>query len=99
MFFWKLVWTRTQEKGAVTPQEPGPDSSVSVQESLAWVDGGLLQGATECGSDAWELFKKVTIIFNTSSIVWHQVTQQGGTTAPSPHPPTPCPAPINSKLD
>ena len=41
-----LVYTRTQEKGAVTPQETDPDLPVSVQESLveAWVDGGLLQG-------------------------------------------------------
>ena len=40
-----LVHTRTQEKGAVTPQEPDPDLPVSVQESLeeAWVGGGLLQ--------------------------------------------------------
>ena len=39
--------TRTQEKGAVTPQETNPDLPVSVQESLAeaWVGGGgLLQG-------------------------------------------------------
>ena len=28
-----LVCTRTQEKGAVTPQETEPDSPVSVQES------------------------------------------------------------------
>ena len=41
-----LARTRTQEKGAVTPQETDPDLSVSVQESLAeaWVSGGLLQG-------------------------------------------------------
>ena len=40
------VPTRTQEKGAVTPQETDPDLPVSVQESLveAWVGGGLLQG-------------------------------------------------------
>ena len=40
-----LVHTRTQETGAVTPQEIDPDLPVSVQESLveAWVDGGLLQ--------------------------------------------------------
>ena len=39
----KLV-PRTQEKGAVTLQEPEPDLPVSVQESLAeaWVDSGLL---------------------------------------------------------
>ena len=32
--------TRTQEKGAVTPQEADPDLPVSVQESLAeaWVN-------------------------------------------------------------
>ena len=41
-----LVPTRTQEKGAVTPQETDPDLPVSVQESLAeaWIGGGLLQG-------------------------------------------------------
>ena len=46
-----LVCTRTQEKGAVTPQETDPDLPVSVQESPAevWVGGGLLQGwGTEC---------------------------------------------------
>ena len=46
-----LVHTRTQEKGAVTPQETDPDFPVSVQESPveAWVSGGLLQGrGTEC---------------------------------------------------
>ena len=41
-----LVHTRTQEKGAVTPQETEPGLPVSVQESLveAWVCGGLQQG-------------------------------------------------------
>ena len=41
----KLVCTRTQEKGAVTPQETDPDLPVSVQESPveAWAGGGLLQ--------------------------------------------------------
>ena len=42
----KPVCTRTQERGAVTPQEVEPDLPVSVQESLVepWVDSGLLQG-------------------------------------------------------
>ena len=42
----KLVHTRTQEKGAVTPQETDPDLPMSVQESPVevWVGGGLLQG-------------------------------------------------------
>ena len=41
-----LVHTRTQEKGAETPQETDPDLPVSVQESPAEarVGGGLLQG-------------------------------------------------------
>ena len=41
-----LVCTRTQEKGAVTPQETDPDLPVRVQESPAeaWVSGGLPQG-------------------------------------------------------
>ena len=40
-----LVHTRTQEKGAVIPQETDP-LAVSVQESPeeAWVGRGLLQG-------------------------------------------------------
>ena len=41
-----LVCTRTQEKGAVIPQETDPDMPMSVQESLAeaWVGGGLPPG-------------------------------------------------------
>ena len=41
-----LVYARTQEKGAVTPQKTDPDSSVSVQEYPVevWFGGGLLQG-------------------------------------------------------
>ena len=40
-----LVCAKTQEKGAVTPQETDPDFPVSIQESPAeaWVNGGLLQ--------------------------------------------------------
>ena len=41
-----FVCTRTQEKGAGTPQETDPDLPVSVQNSPveAWVNSGLLQG-------------------------------------------------------
>ena len=42
----------------------------------------------EC-SRAWDLLKEVTVIFITSTIVWPQVKQQRGNTAP----------PINRKLD
>ena len=48
-----LMHTRTQEKGAVTPEETDPDLPVSVQPCPveAWVGGGLLQaGGTECSS-------------------------------------------------
>ena len=42
----KLVRTKTQEKGAVTPQETDPDLPVTIQVCLAevWVQNGLLQG-------------------------------------------------------
>ena len=45
-----IVWTTTQKKGAVTPQETDPDLPVKVQESLveAWVGSGLLQGWGHC---------------------------------------------------
>ena len=41
-----FVHTRSQEKGAVFPQEIQPDLLVSVQKFLAeaWVDSGLLWG-------------------------------------------------------
>ena len=77
----------------MTPQETDPDLPMSVQESPveAWVSGGLPQGGgTECSSTSWDLLKEVTwflkgvaIIFLTSTIVWPQVKQQGGNTAPS----------------
>ena len=41
-----LGHTRTQEKGAMTPQETEPDLPVSVWESLAeaWVNSAVPQG-------------------------------------------------------
>ena len=41
-----FVWTKSQEKGAVTPQETEPDLPVSRQESLVktWVSSCLLWG-------------------------------------------------------
>ena len=52
--------TRTQEKGAVTPQETDPDLPVSVQESLVEVrvNSGLPQGwGTEYKSPGISLFE------------------------------------------
>ena len=48
-----FVHTRTQEKGAVTPQETEP---VSVQQSPAeaWVDSGLLWGQWHWIQQSWE---------------------------------------------
>ena len=41
-----IACTRTQEKGAVTPQETDPDLPISVQEFPVevWVSSGLPQG-------------------------------------------------------
>ena len=75
----KLVCTRTQEKGAVTPEETDSDLPVSVQESLVvgqrWPAAG--SGAPSVAVRAWDLLKEVAIIFITSTIVWSQVKQQG----------------------
>ena len=73
--------TRTEEKGAVTSQETDPDLPLCVQESpaKAWVSGGLLQGTLSVAVHAWDLLKKVAIIFITSTIVWPQVNSREGT--------------------
>ena len=51
-----LVHTRTQEKGAVTPQETEPDLPMSVWESPAevWVDSGLPWGQAHWLQPSWE---------------------------------------------
>ena len=59
-----LVHTRTQEKGAVTPQEADPDLPVSVQKSLveAWVGGGCCRvGALSAAVRAWGLLKEAPL--------------------------------------
>ena len=78
-----LACTRTQEKGAVTPQETDPDLPGSVQESPAEARVRSTDEAVRA------LVKEVAIIFITSTMVWSQVKQLGGNTAP----------PINRKLD
>ena len=52
----KLVSTKIQEKGALTPQETEPDLPVSVQEYLVemWVDSGLPQGQRHKLQQSWE---------------------------------------------
>ena len=86
----KLMPTRTQEKGAVTPQEtdthecPGVSSGSLGQQ---WPAAGL--EALSAAGLAWDLLKEVTIIFITSTIVWPEVKQKGGNTA----------LPFNRKLD
>ena len=70
-----IVCTRTQEKGAGTPQETDPDLPVSVQESLAevWVSGGLLQGRdTECSSACMGPFEGGHYLLSPT-MVWSQV--------------------------
>ena len=62
----------------MTPQETDPDLPVSVQES--WVSSGLLSGlgALSVAVHAWEILKKVAIIFITSTIAWTQVNNREG---------------------
>ena len=81
-----LVHTRTQEKGAATPQETDPELPVSIQESLveAWVSvGGTAAGwgALSAAVCVWDLLKEFTIIFITSTIVCSQVKQRGENTS------------------
>ena len=80
-----FVLTRTQEKEAVTPQETDSDLPMGVQESPAeaWVGDGLLAGfgALSVAVLAWDFLKEIAIILITSTLVWSQVKQQGGSTA------------------
>ena len=61
----------------MTLQVTDPDLPVSVQESPVevWVGGGLLKGTLSVVAHAWDLLKKVTIIFFTSNIVFSSVAQ------------------------
>ena len=75
-----LVCTRTQEKGAVTPEETDPDLPGSLQRRRVghwWPAAGL--GAVSVAVHAWDLLKEVAIIFITSTIVWPQVNNREGT--------------------
>ena len=88
---WNLVGTRTQEKGAVTPQETEPDLPMSVQESLAeaWSAVAWCRVRdTECSSACTGPFEGGHYLHFLHHS-WPQVKQQGGNTAP----------PINRKLD
>ena len=69
-------------------------------QTCAWVSGSLRwrhgqqrpaarSGPLSVALPAWDPMKEVTIVFITSTVVWLQVQQQGGNTAP----------PINRKLD
>ena len=79
-----LACTRTQGKGAVTPQEtarlacecPGVPGG-----GMGWKWHAAGSGALSVAVCAWELLKEVAIIFITSTIVWSQVKQQGGSIA------------------
>ena len=65
--------TRTQKKGAVTPQETDPDLS----RECPGVSGGGVgrqwpatgSGALTAAMGAWDLLKEVTTIFITSTIL------------------------------
>ena len=81
----KLVCTRTQQKGAVTPQETDPDLPRSLQQRCGSVVACCRVGGTECSGTCMGLLKEVAIIFITSTIVWPQVNNREGTQLqPSP---------------
>ena len=85
-----LVCTRTQEKGAVTPQEIESDLPVTVQESPGRCGSAAAccrVGALSVAVHARDLWKEVTIIFISSTIVWPQVNNRKGT--------QPCPSTEN----
>ena len=73
----KLVCTRTQEKGAVTPTRDWPRLACECLGvpgrgmGRRWPPAGL--GALRAAVHAWGLLKEVAIIFITSTIVWPQV--------------------------
>ena len=48
----------------------------SRNHQAVWVSGGLLQGTLSVAVHAWDLLKKVAIIFITSTIVWPQVNSR-----------------------
>ena len=79
------VHTRTQEKGAVSPQETEPDLCVCVSRSL-WqrlvltvsCSGVRTLNTVVC---AKVILKEVAITFITPTIFWPQAKQQGKNTA------------------
>ena len=76
----RTLCTRTQEKGAVPPQETDPDLPVSVQEfssgSVGWWWPAAGWGALSGAVHAWDVLKEVTIMFITSTIVRPQVNNK-----------------------
>ena len=76
-----LVCTRTQEKGAVTPQETEPDLPVSVQESLA--EAVLIVRGTGCNiSGSCSMLAKVLLKNVAITAITPTIELQGGNTAP-----------------
>ena len=78
-----FVYTKTQEKGAMTPQETEPDlpgTGLLQSQSTDYSSPGML---------VFVLMKEVAIATITPTIVWCQAKLQGENTAP----------PINRKLD
>ena len=48
---------------------------------MGWRGPAAGSGVLSAAVHAWDLLKEVTIMFITSTIVWPQVKQQGGSTA------------------
>ena len=72
----RTLSTRTQEKGAVIPQETDPDLPVSTrsfQRRSELLVACCRVGVTECSSACMGSFEEVIIIFITSITVWPQI--------------------------
>ena len=86
-----LVHTRTQEKGAMTPQETGPDLPVSCEcpgvssGGMGWWWPAAGSGALSSAVRAGDLLKEVAIIFITPTIVGLRSNNRKVT---QPHPST-----------
>ena len=74
------VYTRIQEKGAVTPQEADLELPMCVQRvsgrGVGWQWPGEGSRALSVAVPAWDLLKEVAIIFITSTTVWPLAAQR-----------------------
>ena len=72
----RTLCTKTQEKGAVTPQETDPELSRSLQWRRGLVVACYSLGAVSVAVHTWDLLKEVAISFISATLVWPQVNNR-----------------------